>query len=58
MRNHPACNVCGGRDGCLFRQNDDVESCGDVQDFAYEQDSSTDTEKKKVPNENPSDEQG
>ena len=32
--NHPACKECVlNHDGCLFQDDDDVESCGDVQDY-------------------------
>lgn len=33
MHYHPACKDCVCKDECLFRLHDDVESCGDVQDY-------------------------
>lgn len=33
MRDHPACEDCVLKYECLFMHNDDVESCGDVQDY-------------------------
>lgn len=33
MLYHVACRDCAARDDCLFRKNNDVEFCGDVQDF-------------------------
>ena len=33
MRYHKACKDCVANHDCLFQQADDVESCGDVQDY-------------------------
>jgi len=33
MTYHPACKDCVLNHDCLFQNNDDVEFCGDVQDF-------------------------
>ncbi len=33
MKYHVACRDCVANHDCLFQNNDDAESCGDVQDF-------------------------
>jgi hypothetical protein len=33
MNYHPACRDCAANRDCLFQNNDDVDFCGDVQDF-------------------------
>jgi hypothetical protein len=36
MRYHKACKDCVSNHDCLFQNNDDVEMCGDVQDWDVE----------------------